>query len=300
MRVRVIVNRGGGSFSEEAGEKLKGLFAHHGVEADIRLVAPDALAQAFADAASAEGLDAVVAAGGDGTVSAAAAAMADGNRPLGVLPLGTLNHFARDAGLPAGLDEAVAAIVTGRPKPVDIAEVNGFVFVNNSAVGLYPQMVLQREAQQRTLGRSKRLAMLVASVRALYRFSRHRLAIRIAGAEAPIETPLLFVGNNRYETRLLTLGRREAIDRGELCLYAPLARSRLYFIGLAVRGLFGRLDQVRDFVSLDGLQSVEVRSSRNMLAVAADGETRLIETPLRYRIRRGALHILVPAVEAKR
>lgn len=136
--------------------------------------------------------------------------------------------------------------------------------------------------------------MLVASLRALYRFSGHRLAIRIAGIEAPIETPLLFVGNNRYETSLLTLGRREAIDRGELCLYAPLARSRLYFIGLALRGLFGRLDQVSDFVNLDGLEAVEVHSRRPILAVSTDGETRILEAPLRYRVRPGALQLLVP------
>lgn len=299
MKVRVIVNRGGGSFSEDVAESLPGLFADRGVEADVRLVAPDGLGRAFEEAASAEGVDSVVAAGGDGTVSAAAAAMADSKRPLGVLPLGTLNHFARDAGLPADLREAVAAVAAGRPRAVDVAEVNGIVFVNNSAVGLYPLMVVQREEQQRTLGRSKRLAMLVASLRALSRFSRHRLAIRIAGTEAPIETPLLFVGNNRYETRLLTLGRREAIDRGELCLYAPLARSRLYFIGLALRGLFGRLDQVRDFVSLDGFEEVEVNSRRSILAVSTDGETRMIETPLRYRVRPGALQLLVPPPEPR-
>jgi diacylglycerol kinase family enzyme len=294
LKVRVIVNRGGGSFSDEGAERMKGLFDENGVTADVRMVAPDALAAAFAEAAAAPGLDAVVAAGGDGTVSAAAAALADGGRPLGVLPLGTLNHFARDAGLPSDLGEAVAAIAGGRTRPVDLAEVNGRIFVNNSAVGLYPIMVRAREAQQRSLGRSKRLAMLVASLRALYRFSRRRLTIRIGGRQAPIETPLLFIGNNRYETSLLTLGRRIALDRGELCLYAPLARSRLHFIALGLRSLAGRLDQVRDFVNLDGLAQVEVEAARPSLAVSLDGETLMLETPLRYRIRPGALTLLVP------
>jgi diacylglycerol kinase family enzyme len=295
LKVRAIVNRGGGSFSEEAAQRLHRLFADHGVEADVRLVAPEELGDAFADAAGAEGLDAVVAAGGDGTISAAAAALAGGGCPLGILALGTLNHFARDAGLPPDLGEAVAVIAGGRIKPVDVAEVNGCIFVNNSAVGLYPLMVRQREAQQRSLGRSKRFAMLIASLRSLYRFSRHRLTIAVAGRRAPIETPLLFVGNNRYETKLLTLGRREAIDRGELCLYAPLARNRLHFIALALRSLVGRLDPVRDFVNLDGIREVEVNARRRSLTVSTDGETRTLETPLLYRIRPGALRLLVPA-----
>jgi diacylglycerol kinase family enzyme len=290
----VIVNRGGGSFNAQAADELEGLFAAAGVEADVRLVAPDRLNDEFAQAASAPGLDAVVAAGGDGTISCAAGALAGRDRPLGVLSFGTLNHFARDAGLPADMKEAVAAIAGGRTRAVDVAEVNGRVFINNSAVGLYPLMVRVREAQQRQLGRSKRLAMLVASLRALYRFSRRRLTIRLAGGQAPIETPLLFVGNNRYDTQLFALGRREAIDRGELCLYAPLARGRFHFVALAMRSLLGRLDQVRDFVNLDGIEAVEVDSSRKLLAVSTDGETWSLETPLRYRIRPGALRLLVP------
>jgi diacylglycerol kinase family enzyme len=292
LKVRLIVNRGGGSFSEEGAERLKILFGERGVEADLRLVEPDSLADAFADAASDQGLDAVVAAGGDGTVSAAAAALADSGRPLGLVPLGTLNHFARDSGIPVDPAAAIAAIAEGHGRPVDVAEVNGRIFVNNSALGLYPFMVRSRESQQRRLGRSKRLAMLVASFRALRHFSRRRLTIVAGGDRAPIETPLLFVGNNRYETNLLSLGRRAALDRGELCLYAPLARSRLHLLRLALRSLVGRLDQVRDFVNLEGLEAIEVRSRFPTLAVANDGETVTLETPLRYRIRPRALLLL--------
>lgn len=274
---------------------LEQRFAAHGMEAELRLVEPDELDLACEDAARAALCDAVAVAGGDGTVGAAAGALAGSGRPLGILPLGTLNHFARDAGIPLDLDEAIAAIAAGRTRQVDLGEVNGRIFVNNSAVGLYPSIVREREAQQRRLGRGKRLAMLVASLRALWRFSQRRLIVRIGVAAAPIETPLLFVGNNRYETALLSLGRREALDRGELCLYAPLAASRTRFLILALRALFGRLDQQRDFVSLDGILQAEIGSRRRMLMVATDGEARPMETPLRYRIRPGALTLIVPA-----
>jgi diacylglycerol kinase family enzyme len=251
------------------------------------------LASAFREAASAKGVDAVAAGGGDGTVSAAAGALAGTGRPLGVLPLGTLNHLARDAGIPLDLDQAAATIAAGHVRPVDVAEVNGRVFVNNSAVGLYPRLVRDREAQQEELGRSKRLAMLTASLRALRGFGRHRLTIRIGGREAPVLTPLLFVGNNRYETGLIGLGRREALDAGELCLFAPLVRSRLHFLGLGLRGLIG-LTKQRDFVGLFGIGEIEVESRRPALSVAVDGEVERMETPLRYRIRPAALNLIVP------
>jgi diacylglycerol kinase family enzyme len=294
MKIRLIANRGGGSAGEDAESRLSEAFAGLDVDVDLRLVEPDALERECAEAARAEGVDAVAVAGGDGTVSAAAGALAGTGRPLGLLPFGTLNHFARDAGIPLDLREAAAAIAAGHTRRVDVAEVNGRVFVNNSAVGLYPAMVRAREAQQRRLGRSKRLAMLVASLRILWRFGGRRLTLGIAGREAAIETPLLFVGNNRYETGLLSLGRRETIDGGGLCLYAPLARTRRHFLWLSLRAVFGRPERERDFLTLKGVAEAEIHSRHARLAVSADGEAVQMETPLRYRIRPGALTLIVP------
>jgi diacylglycerol kinase family enzyme len=212
---------------------------------------------------------------------------------LGVLPLGTLNHFARDAGIPLDLEGAVAVIAGGHSREVDVAEVNGRIFINNSAVGLYPELVREREAQQKHLGRSKRLAMLSAGVRAFWRFRKKRLVIRIAGREAPIETPLLFVGNNRYRMTPLALGKREAIDRGKLCIYAPLARSPLHFLWLSIRAVIGRERELEDFVTIDAAEA-EIESIRPKIAVATDGEAQMMDTPLHYRIRPGALNLLVP------
>jgi diacylglycerol kinase family enzyme len=250
------------------------------------------------DAAAAAGVDALVAAGGDGTISTAAGAVAGTDMPLGVLPLGTLNHFARDAGIPLDLEAAVAVIAERHSRKVDLAEVNGRVFINNSAVGLYPELVRAREAQQRHLGRSKRLAMLSAGFRAFWRFRKKRLVLRIAGRAEPIETPLLFVGNNRYEMTPLALGRRERIDQGKLCIYAPLARSPLHFLWVAIRAVLGREREQEDFVTIDAA-SAEIESIKPALPVATDGEAQIMETPLRYRIRPGALNLLVPAASGE-
>jgi diacylglycerol kinase family enzyme len=294
LKIRVIINRGGGSFADDSAKRLEPLFAAAGIEARILAVEPGELDRHCAEAAEAKGVDALVAAGGDGTIGTAAAAVAGTDMPLGILPLGTLNHFARDAGIPLDLEQAVAAVAAGRTRQVDVAEVNGRLFVNNSSVGLYPELVRDRETQQRRLGRSKRIAMLVAGFKALWRFSRRRLTIRIEGREAPIETPLLFVGNNRYQVSPLALGQRDAIDRGELCIFAPLARSPFHFLSLSLRAVFGREREQRDFVTIDGIRSAEIDSPQARLMVATDGEAQAMETPLRYRVRAGALKLIVP------
>jgi diacylglycerol kinase family enzyme len=296
MKVRVIVNRSGGTLESGGGgeaARIRAAFDTYGIDADLRFTDPADIQAAFADAAAASGLDAVVAGGGDGTLSCAAGQLAGNERPLGVLPLGTLNHLARDAGIPTDLEGAVGVIAAGWTRAIDVAEVNGRIFVNNSSVGLYPDMVRLREAQQERAGRSKRFAMLSASLASLRHFRRHRLWISAPGLEAPVRTPLLFVGNNRYQVNLFGLGQRERLDEGLLCLYAIRAGTRAHLFWAGVRGLFGKLDQQRDFITAY-VEEAEIASDRPILTLSADGETVRMETPLQYRIRPGALTLIVP------
>lgn len=295
MKIRVIVNRGGGTLQGKGDEeqRIAAAFAAAGVDADIRMTDSADIFDAMKEAAVAPGLDAVVAGGGDGTLSCAAGQLADTGRAFGILPLGTLNHLARDAGIPVDLEEAAKVIAAGHIREIDVAEVNGRVFVNNSAVGLYPDMVMLREQEQEKKGRSKRMAMLSASLRSLRHFRRHRLWISAPGLETPIHTPLLFVGNNRYQVNLFGLGKREQLDEGELCLYAIRASSRLHLLWAGIRGVFGRLDQQRDFITAY-VREAEIGADRPMLTLSADGETVRMETPLRYRIRPKALRLIVP------
>lgn len=293
MRARVIVNLGGGTLASDGQRSIAGAFERAGVAADVRACHPAEIDAAFAEAAEAPGIDAVVAAGGDGTANAAAAALAGRKRRLGLVPLGTLNHLARDAGIPGALDEAVAVVAAGHVRRIDVGEVNGRVFVNNSAVGLYPDMVRFRDEQQMH-GTRRRLALLRASLRALRAFRRRRLWISAPGLEAPLRTPLLFVGNNRYRVSLFALGRREALDGGELCLYAMRARSRAHLFAAGLRGLIGRLDEQRDFVTAY-VPELVISADRPALTLSLDGETLTLPTPLCYRVRPKALRLIVPA-----
>lgn len=293
MKVRAVVNRAGGSAGAEAADRLGELFAAHGVAARIELAAPDRLEDAFRRALGAGDDEIVVAAGGDGTIGTAAGVLAGSDRPLGVIPLGTLNHFARDAVIPLDMERAVAAIAAGHDRRVDLGEVNGRIFINNSSVGLYPDMVRFRSELEAHRGRSRRMAMLGASLRALRSFRRRRLWIAVEGLARPLRTPLLFVGNNRYRVRLFSLLRREALDQGELCLYAMRASNRAHFLWSALRGVVGQLDQQRDFVAFY-VREAEISSDMPALTLSLDGETVTMATPLRYRSLPGALRLIVP------
>jgi diacylglycerol kinase family enzyme len=295
MKIRVIVNRSGGTLKGAGDEEAKivAAFETAGADADVRMTNSADIYEALKEAAAAPGLDAVVAGGGDGTLSCAAGHLADTGRAFGILPLGTLNHLARDAGIPAKIEEAAKVIAAGHIREIDVADVNGRVFVNNSAVGLYPDMVRLREMEQEKLGRSKRMAMLSASLASLRHFRRHKLWLSAPGLETPIRTPMLFIGNNRYQVNLLGLGKREQLDAGELCLYAIRAESRFRLFWAGIRGVFGKLDQQRDFITAY-VTEAEIGANRPTLSISADGETLRMETPLRYRIRPKALRLIVP------
>ena len=192
----------------------------------------------------------VVAAGGDGTVSAVASLLVGTDRVLGVLPLGTWNHFARDLGIPADLEGAVRVIREGAPRAVDVGEVNGRIFLNNSSIGLYPAIVRQREKQQERLGRSKWSALFWATIRVLRH--HHSVTVRLdaEGEARVLRTPLLFIGNNAYDMRGFEIGQRSRLDGGELSLYLTKRSSVWALIRLALRALFGSLHEGEDFEEL--------------------------------------------------
>ena len=246
-----------------------------------------------ARSAVAEKAKLLIVAGGDGSVSAAAGELAGSSVALGILPLGTLNHFARDLGIPADLANAAELIVTGKSTRVDVAEMNGRVFVNNSAVGLYPLMVVDRDSQRRRLGRSRRLSMFVASVRTLARFGHQRLTLTLNREKARLDTPLLFVGNNDYRLDIPGAGRRESLDDGRLTILVMRKKTRRGFLAATVRALIGRVRD-DDMVRLDNAQRLRVDSRRSSLVVSLDGEVLRLPPPLDYRIRKRALAVIAP------
>jgi diacylglycerol kinase family enzyme len=296
MKAVVLLNCGsGGHDSPKAkteSDRVAAAFRAAGVEAAVRSVPAGGLDQAAREAASSDA-DPVVLGGGDGTISTGAAALAGGPKTLGVLPLGTFNHFARDLGIPLGLEDAVRTIAEGRVREVDVGEAGGRPFVNNASIGLYPELVRVRDELRRHRGMRKGTAMLAAAREVLRDPPFLRVELRVLEDVARVRTPFVFVGNNRYEMSLFALGARSALDRGELSLYVARNARRWGIVRLALRALVGRLRQDRDFEALT-VPEVEVATPRRTVRVALDGEVYRMESPLRYRIRRRALRVLAP------
>jgi YegS/Rv2252/BmrU family lipid kinase len=292
--VPTLLNKGGGAIAAdgEIADEVKAALDAAGIDAEIELIdGGDCELRARAVAERGDAL--LIVGGGDGTIGAAASALIGTETKLGILPLGTLNHFARDLGLPADLGEAAKVIAAGKPRRVDVAAMNGRIFINNSAIGLYPLMVVDRDAQRERLGRSKRLAMLVASIRTLVRFRHQRLTLTINEEKARIDTPLLFVGNNDYRIDLGGAGRRESLDDGELCVLVMRKKTRRGLIAASVRALLGK-SRSDDMVRIDDVERLRVDSHRSHLAVSLDGEVVRSAPPLDYKIRKAALRVIAP------
>ncbi|MEO8924006.1 MAG: diacylglycerol kinase family protein [Caldimonas sp.] len=290
-RIVVVVNEGSGHGNDEAlAERVRGLFQAAGAAVEV-ILARGSEVGARAERAVAQQADVVVAGGGDGTVSAVAAVLAGSETALGVLPLGTLNHFAKDLGLPLALDEAVASIVAGRTSHIDVGEVNGRVFINNSSLGLYPDIVRERERQQRRIGRGKWPALVWAGVSALRRYPFLNVRIFALGREHLRRTPFVFIGNNEYRMEGFAIGERNGLAGGCLSLYTAQRPGRLRLVQLAIRALVGRLRQARDFDIVLAAEII-VESRHHRLRVASDGEVTYMTPPLRYRIRPASLIVI--------
>jgi diacylglycerol kinase family enzyme len=299
-RIIALMNSGAGAFNQplaaDIEHKLARAFARLGIRADLRFVdgegLHDAAERALADARRGEA-DAIVVGGGDGSVRSVAGVLAGTDVPLGVVPLGKLNHFAKDLGLPLPVEDAAANVAAGRTRLVDLAEVNGETFINNSSIGIYPYMVIDRERRRARHKLTKWMAMVPAFFRMLRHFPRRRLRISAEGFARPYRTPCLFVGNNEYGTELFTFGRRHRFDAGKLWFYVVKPRRPWEFFLMVCRLCFGHLEQAHDLDTFE-LAEAEIGAKTSRLPVALDGEVRIMHTPLHYRSRSGALRVIVP------
>jgi diacylglycerol kinase family enzyme len=290
----VLLNRGGGvvQADDEIAGKVADALADAGLDAEIELVGGgDCAIRCRSIAERGDAL--LIVGGGDGTVGSAASALVGTETLLGILPLGTLNHFARDLDIPTDLGDAAKLIAQRPERRVDVAEMNGRVFINNSAIGLYPLMVINRDLQRVRLGRSKKLAMLVASLRTLARFEHQRLTLIVNDQQEQVDTPLLFVGNNDYRIDIGAPGQRESLDDGELSVMVMHKKTRRGLIAASIRALFNRA-RPDDMVRLDDVERLRVSSRRHLLTVSLDGEVVRAPPPLDYKIRKRALKVIAP------
>lgn len=295
MKVLVIVNPQAGTSGPEDSGKLqkewRDIFMSRGVDAEIASVPLEGL-RARIKSAAGQGVDAVVAAGGDGTINAVASHLAGTALPLGILPIGTRNHFAKDAGIPRELMASVNVIAGQFTRRFDVGEVNGRIFLNNSSIGAYPEAVKEREREREERRRRKSTAMMVALLR-VFRL-RPLLHVRITHHDLTCRrrTPFVFVGNNEYGN-LMKEEKRPRLDAGTLCLFTAKSTGLLCLLRLVRDGVFNRLAKSPDF-EYQLVKEVTLDLRERTLQVSADGEVVSMSGPLRYRTRPGALRVLVP------
>ncbi len=294
MKVVVVLNPGSGSLSVPSNrDLLLGALRDAGLDENVVTVADGGEIEAKVRPHLNSDCRAVVAAGGDGTVNAVATMLTGTSVSLGVIPGGTLNHFASDLRIPSDLIEAVAVLKTGVTRLVDVGAVNGRIFLNNSGLGLYPEMVMKREEIQRR-GIRKAIALLIASALTLLRFPLLRVRLDVNGQAIQRFTPFVFVGNNLYAVDGLPFGGRPEVDKGQLCLWVAHRTRRFGLLRAVVQLAFQGLRGVRD-LDVFTTREVVIKSRRRMVPVSIDGEVFKLSTPLQYEIRPGALRVIVPS-----
>lgn len=275
----------------EMRDRLTQIFAQAGRR--VRIEEPsshDALEQLAREAAR-TGTKLVIAGGGDGTMNAVANALAGTDTALGVLPLGTLNHFAKDLGVPLATDAAVANAFAGRVRDVDVGEVNGRVFVNNSSIGFYPEIVRERETLQQN-GASKWVAFARAAIAVARRSTAIRVRMSTPQRIVKTKTEFVFVGNNEYELAAPRIGARMRLDGSELWVFQIPRMGRFRAVAEAAHAFFAAGKPHPPFAFT--ARELRIDTFRRSIDVALDGEVMRMQPPLLYRSRPRALRVVVP------
>jgi len=294
--IEVILNGRSGTLDKHAlAGRIESFLAERGVMSRVHVTANGTEVPLLARRATNGDADIIVAGGGDGTLATVAEHVAGTGKALGVLPLGTFNYFARNLGIPLEVDDALDVLVGGAFISADVGEVNGNLFLNNSSIGLYPAVLAQRESAYRWIGRSQLSAYLSVLLVLVQPPGFLSLTISADGHLLARRTPLLFIGANAFQMDSFGIVGRDCLDSRKLTLYVTRPLGALGLLRLAVRAFVKGLRGAREFEATRA-EEILVGMRRPRVRVAMDGEVRLIETPLRFRLRRGALRVLVPAL----
>lgn len=235
----------------------------------------------------------IVAAGGDGTVNAVAQKLMNTSIELGILPFGTFNYVARVLNIPIELTGAVQNLITGQAKSIHLGSVNGQIYLNNASIGLYPMIIEQREDSNKRFGRLPFVAYL-SGLSVLMQSHRHyKLQMKIDGKLQPIDSPMVFFGNNQLQLKELKLKLANCVTQGKLAGVAIGKVNRWQLLQLVVKMLQGELEQANDVYSFCA-DEVEILTRKSSMKVALDGEIVRIATPLKFTVMHDAIKVRVP------
>lgn len=297
----VVLNAGSGRHdSDEQRALIARSFEEGGGEFEFLLIDDPARISEVARRAvelATERQGVVVAAGGDGTINAVASVVIGSDCPFGVLPQGTFNYFGRVHAIPQDTAAAVRALLGARITPVQAGQVNGRLFLVNASLGLYPQLLEDREAWKQQLGRSRFVAFLSGIATLLQSRKQLHLQIESAGQVVALRTPTLFVGNNRLQLTRVGIDEQQsdAVEQGQLAAIVVRPIGTLALFGLLMRGLLGQLGEADNVDSFSFRRLTVTPRGLKRIKVATDGEIAWMRTPLVFEVAPRPLLLLVPA-----
>ncbi|HEV7588252.1 MAG TPA: diacylglycerol kinase family protein [Longimicrobium sp.] len=279
----------------------RGKEAAEAIAADPRFELHDAGADGLEAAireAAEGGARRVLVAGGDGTIATAAAVACDTGVELALVPAGTLNHFARDLGIPLELDEALELAAGGAPRGVDIGFVNDRVFLNTSSVGAYVGFVRTRERLERWMG--YRFASFLSGLRVMTRLRSFDVQVRVEGQAKSYRTAMVFIGVGERETRIPTFGGRVKDGKAGLHVIAVRGKAVARLTALGVEAAARGLEVATRKPELDAflVEECTIVMPKRLSYLAVDGEILRMPTPFNYRLAREALQVVAPPPHA--
>jgi len=297
-RVVVVYNAHSGSLAGEGDaspvDRLQLLFNQRGVTARLLEFDPDTIATELR-AVLVDAPQAVLVAGGDGTVLAVAGVLLDADVPLGILPGGTMNVLARDLDIPLDIEVALDALLPGETAQIDIARVNGAPFLCSSLVGLMPHLGRLREEARGSRNPLHMAGLLLRSLRTARRYPRLRVSLTVDGVLQRVHTRAIMVSNNPFCGKAALLPRRDAIDLGRLALYVTRDRSLWDLVRTGVELARGQWPPRDRLIEVQGTVIEIDIDGTGLTSVMSDGEARQLQTPLVYTMSPGALTVLRPS-----
>ncbi len=299
----VINASAGSSDADSKRERIEAALQAAGRRGDLHFCTPQDLARVAREKAH-QALStgtAVVAVGGDGTLNTVAQAAHSTGCAMGVVPQGTFNYFARTHGIPVDPTEAVHLLLRSTVIPVQLAGVNGRVFLVNASLGLYPELLEDREAYKARFGRSRWVAFAAACTTLLRAQRKLRVHIEMGGTARDEQTLTLFVGNNRLQLQQLGAEPEDTVagTPGDGSIAALMLRpiGTWPMIGLMLRGAMGRLGEaagVERFEFQHMVVKPRLPQGRLGVKVAFDGEVTTLRAPLDFRVLSKPLYLLAP------
>lgn len=292
--IEVILNARSGSHRAEKTRQILGMvLGESGRSFQITVASGDAI-ERVAQEKAASGCEVLVAGGGDGTVRGVAEAVLQAHKTLGVLPLGTFNYFARNLGIPLDLEAAAHIILEGFSVRAPVFDLDGRLVLTNVSIGIHPAVLLKRRRLYRRWGRNQFNAYLSVLLTAFQAAPRMRLRLATGRGEVVRETPLVLICSNAFQMEAFQLAGTECLAAGQFALYVAHMAGRATIFRLGLRALLRCLRPGVDYEVICTSDATIETLRRRHLRAAVDGELEKLESPMRFRVAREPLCVLVP------